>query len=404
MGSPNRSAIVAAALAAVDVDLAVTLTQEFVRIPTVLGEEGPGAQYLQRTMDALGFPSTTLQEIEPERYNAVGLWDTERPGPTVVLTGHIDTKPTSVGWDRDPFGGQLESDRLYGHGIMDMKAGLICQIVAIKAVMDAGLDLHGRVYAAAVCDHMGQQQGSIRFFQDVAADMAVLGELSDLEIYVGHRGRYYFDITTIGRSAHTCHKHQAINAIAKAVDVVQEIEPIVYKPDIDDATRQLFGDELFMACGRIYGGLPPGGPSMIPDECTIRVDTRPQPGVSLEETQSVIDAALKRVESRDPEFQARVEVADVKAPHLISPDSRVYQLMRQAVSEVTGRDPQPRAASWLGDTSSFGSQVPTVIYGPGREPVYMPNEYLDLSDIHEATRVYAAWTALALNAANGATT
>jgi acetylornithine deacetylase/succinyl-diaminopimelate desuccinylase-like protein len=229
--------------------------------------------------------------------------------------------------------------------------------------------------------------------------MAVLGELSDLEIYVGHRGRYYFDITTIGRSAHTCHKHQAINAIAKAVAVVQEIEPIVYKPDIDAATSRLFGDELFMACGRIYGGLPPGGPSMIPDECTIRVDTRPQPGVSLEETQSVLEAALQRVESRDPEFRARLEVADVKAPHLISPDSLVYQLMQQAVTEVSGRQPQPRAASWLGDTSSFGSQVPTVIYGPGREPVYMPNEYLDLRDIHEATRVYAAWTALALNAA-----
>ena len=404
MESPNHSELVATALQHVDVNLAVQLTQEFVRIPTVLGDEGNGAQFLQRTMDALGFPSTSLQEVETDRYNAIGLWDTRRPGPTIVLTGHIDTKPVSVGWDRDPFGGQLESDRLYGHGIMDMKAGLICQIVALKAVMDAGLDLHGRAYLAAVCDHMGQQQGSIRFFEDVSADMAVLGELSDLEIYVGHRGRYYFDITTIGRSAHTCHKHQAINAIAKAVDVVQEIEPIAYKPDIDTATRELFGDELFMVCGRIYGGLPPGGPSMIPDECTIRIDTRPQPGVSLEETQSVLEAALARVESRDPEFHARLEVADVKAPHLISPESSAYRLMHQAVSEVTGRDPQPHAASWLGDTSSFGSQVPTVIYGPGREPVYMPNEYLDLSDIHEATRVYAAWTALALSAADSAAT
>lgn len=398
MTPPNRSALVTAVLEHVDVDLAVQLTQEFVRIPTVLGEEGEGARFLQRTMTALGCPETSLQEVEAGRYNAVGLWDTGQPGPTVVLTGHIDTKPVSQGWERDPFGGQLEGERLYGHGIMDMKAGLICQMVALKAVMDAGLDLRGRAYAAAVCDHMGQQQGSIRFFRDVSADMAVLGELSDLEIYVGHRGRYYFDITTIGRSAHTCHKHQAINAVAKAAAVVQEIEPIVFKPEIDAATRELFGDELYMVCGRIYGGLPPGGPSMIPDECTIRVDTRPQPGVSLEETQAVLEAALKRVGDRDPEFQARLEVADVKAPHLISSDSRVYQLMERAVAEVTGRNPEPRAASWLGDTSSFGPQVPTVIYGPGREPVYMPNEYLDLADIHEATRVYAAWTAMALSA------
>ncbi len=154
-----------------------------------------------------------------------------------------------------------------------------------------------------------------------------------------------------------------------------------------------------MACGRIYGGLPPGGPSMIPDECTIRVDARPQPGVSLDEARAIIDGALERIAQRDPEFQARVEVADVKPGHLIGTDTAAYRLMHQAVAQVTGRDAQPRAASWLGDTASFGPQVPTVIYGPGREPVYMPNEYLDLADIHEATRVYAAWAALALSGA-----
>ena len=44
--------------------------------------------------------------------------------------------------------------------------------------------------------------------------------------------------------------------------------------------NRLFGAETYMAPGRIYGGLAPGGPSMIPDECVIRVDCRPQPGVT----------------------------------------------------------------------------------------------------------------------------
>ncbi|MEE9277033.1 MAG: M20/M25/M40 family metallo-hydrolase [Dehalococcoidia bacterium] len=400
MAIPANSPTARAAADAVDIDLAVSLTQEFVRIPTILGEEGEGARFLRDQMRRLGIPDTHLQEVFPDRYNAIGLYDTGRPGRTIVLTGHIDTKPVSVGWEREPFGGQLENGRLYGHGIMDMKAALICQIVAIKALLDTDLDIGGRVYLAAVCDHMGQQEGSIRFFRDVQADMAVLGELSDLEIYVGHRGRYYFDITTIGRSAHTCHKYQAINAIHKAAAVVQEIDPLAYKPKIDEETRRLFGDELFMVCGRIYGGLPPGGPSMIPDECTIRVDTRPQPGVSLEETRAVLDAALERIRQRDPEFKARLEVADVKPPHLISPDAPVFRLLHQAIATVTGRDAEPRAASWLGDTASFGPLVPTAIYGPGREPVYMPNEYLDIEDIHEAARVYAAWSALALSGAD----
>lgn len=136
---------------------------------------------------------------------------------------------------------------------------------------------------------------------------------------------------------------------------------------------------------------------MIPDECTIRVDTRPQPGVPLEEVRGVLEQAIRRVAARDPDFQARLEVADVKAAHRISTDSQVYRLMHEAVVQVTGRQPNPTGASWLGDTASFGSRVPTVIFGPGREPVYMPDEYLDVEDIRVAAQVYAAWAALALS-------
>ena len=40
--------------------------------------------------------------------------------------------------------------------------------------------------------------------------------------------------------------------------------------------------------------------------------------------------------------------------------------------------------------------MPTVIFGPGREPVYTPNEWLETADIEQATRVYAATAAMLL--------
>ena len=52
---------------------------------------------------------------------------------------------------------------------------------------------------------------------------------------------------------------------------------------------------------------------------------------------------------------------------------------------------------WLGDTSSFGPLVETVIFGPGGEPVYSADENLPVEDIHDATKVYAAFVALALS-------
>jgi acetylornithine deacetylase len=39
-----------------------------------------------------------------------------------------------------------------------------------------------------------------------------------------------------------------------------------------------------------------------------------------------------------------------------------------------------------------------VIFGPGGEPVYCPDEHLSTADIIEATQVYAAFGALALAA------
>ncbi len=60
-----------------------------------------------------------------------------------------------------------------------------------------------------------------------------------------------------------------------------------------------------MAPGRIYGGLPPGGPSMIPDECVIRVDCRPQPGVTVETVRAEIDRCLDAARAGRPPLRGR---------------------------------------------------------------------------------------------------
>jgi acetylornithine deacetylase/succinyl-diaminopimelate desuccinylase-like protein len=59
-------------------------------------------------------------------------------------------------------------------------------------------------------------------------------------------------------------------------------------------------------------------------------------------------------------------------------------------------EPALQVAGWLGDTASFGAKVPTVIFGPGGEPVYCPDEHLSVADIIEATQVYTSFAVLAL--------
>jgi acetylornithine deacetylase len=392
-------AIATSVLDALDLDRAVELVREVCRIPSVLGEEGPLAAFLAATMQASEFEDVELQPVLEDRPNAVGHVSFGGDGPTVVLTGHMDTKPVSHGWEAtEPFSGDLIDGSVYGHGVMDMKAALACQIVAMEAVRASGLPLAGRLSMAAVADHMGDQLGSIAFFDAFPADMAVLGELTDNQVCLGHRGRYYFDITAIGRSAHTCHKPQAINANVLAAQMVLALDASKYEPELEPWIVDLFGSETYVVPGRIYGGLPPGGPSMIPDECVIRVDTRPQPGVTIEQVRAEIDRCLARALDAEPRLRYSIELADVKSGYLAAPEDTVVELMRAAVREVRGSEPPLVVENWLGDTASFGEKVPTVIFGPGGPPVYCPDEHLTVDDIHEATKVYALFAAGALSA------
>ncbi len=392
-----NESVVKKVLDAVDEALAIEVTRGMVRIPSVCGEEQALAEYLERTLRGLGIGEVWTSAVEPNRPNVLWRVGRDGPGPSFMFTGHMDTKPVCEGWTGHPYSGALRDGRIYGHGVMDMKAGLGAQIGAVHALARADLPIAGTLYFAAVSDHMGQQRGALKLFDGFRVDMCVLGEISDNQIYICHRGRYYFDIDTIGRSAHTCHKDQAVNAIEKMIPIIQRIAAIRYFPaKLDPRIRDLVGAELYTAVGRISGGLFPGGPSMIPDRCTIRVDTRPQPGIEVEEVQALLEDAIAEAQAEDPTIKAEIRLVDHKDYFMVDPTAPVVQVVSKAWARVMGRPPEYKGVSWLGDTASFGRKIPTVIFGPGREPVYMPDEYLDVSDLVTATRVNALAAAIAL--------
>jgi acetylornithine deacetylase/succinyl-diaminopimelate desuccinylase-like protein len=370
-------------------ETSVGLTRNMVRTDSTNGKEAEIALGLERDLKAIGIGRAWREEVFDGRFNVFWEIDSGKPGPHLLFTGHLDTKPVCEGWTRDPFDGAIEDGRMFGHGVMDMKAGLGCQIGAMKSLVDGGIEFVGKITFCGVCDHMGQQTGSIDLFKRHKFDYCVLGELTDMQIYVAHRGRYYFDISTIGRSAHTCHKHLAVNAIEKMLPVAAELSALRYFPKIPQAMKDLVGPELYTAVGRIYGGLFPGGPSMIPDRCTIRVDSRPQPGVPLEEVRAIIEGAIDRAKARDSEINIELVVADVKDSFMVDPGAKIVTCLREAWEAVMEKPAKLVGGSWLGDTASFGKLCETVIFGPGGEPVYQPDESLSLSDIEAATRINA---------------
>ena len=91
--------------------------------------------------------------------------------------------------------------------------------------------------------------------------------------------------------------------------------------------------------------------------------------------------------------------ADVKNSFMVDPNASIVTALKSAWEATMGKPASFHGASWLGDTSSFGQLCETVIFGPGGEPVYQPNESLALTDIEAATRIYALTAAKMLQVA-----
>lgn len=119
------------------------------------------------------------------------------------------------------------------------------------------------------------------------------------------------------------------------------------------------------------------------------MDSRPQPGVPLEEVRAIIEGAIDRAKARDSEINIELVVADVKDSFMVDPGAKIVTCLREAWEAVMEKPAKLVGGSWLGDTASFGKLCETVIFGPGGEPVYQPDESLSLSDIEAATRINA---------------
>ena len=103
---------------------AISFTQEMVRIDSTNGKEDALARQLEAMIASLGVGKVWCEKTYEGRLNTLWEVDSGRPGPRLLFTGHLDTKPVCEGWERDPFDGAIENGRVHGHGVMDMKAGL----------------------------------------------------------------------------------------------------------------------------------------------------------------------------------------------------------------------------------------------------------------------------------------
>ena len=137
----------------IDRDRLVKLVMDLVDIPSPTGYEGDVARAVHDVLEEANFDAV-LQPIGDDRYNAVGRWQGQGGGKSLMFNGHLDT---SFGPDQAHRGlgyqckGTLVDDEwIYGMGSFNMKSAMGTYVTAIEAIQKAGIKLGGDVVIAGV--------------------------------------------------------------------------------------------------------------------------------------------------------------------------------------------------------------------------------------------------------------
>ena len=374
---PNQAKVIEQ----VDEKAIVDLAGELIKIPSFKLEETPVATFLADFFGSRGY-KVDLQDVEPGRFQTIATLEGTGGGPSLMLNGHTDINSLTRRWRRDPWVPVVEGDRLYGHGVQNMKGGLASIIMAAEAVRQSGVRLKGDLVVACV---VGETQGGegTHFLMESGfrTDMAVVAEPFGVgNLITVHSGIVHMAIHTYGMTGHIRQPQGTVNAVEKMTRVIDALGRVefTYQPRAD------MPDLPKLNVGSVIGGLGEDyilvEPPYIPDLCTIIVDVHFVPGQTVVGIVADIRRVLDPLQAGDPELSYEIEIPPpesfkgrrrlVMDPLDVPRDAEIVQAVARCHREVTGEPPKAIGAvlpfSYTANDTChlWNAGIPCLLYGP----------------------------------------
>ncbi|MCE0505643.1 acetylornithine deacetylase/succinyl-diaminopimelate desuccinylase family protein [Roseivivax sp. GX 12232] len=402
-------------------DEIIALTQALLRVPTL---NPPGAHYrdicedIARRLEPRGF---TVQMIRAEgapgdsdaypRWNMLARREGTRPGDCLHFNSHIDVVEVGHGWTRDPFGAELEGDRIYGRGACDMKGGLAASIIAVEAFLEEHPDFAGAIEISATGDEESGGYGGVAhlaregWFNPARVQHVIIPEpLGKDRICLGHRGGWWAEIETKGEIAHGSMPFLGDCAVRHMGAVLDAFERDLFPalaarrtemPVIPDGARN-----STMNINAIHGGQPeePEGSTAlpvhcVPDSCRITVDRRFLIEEGVEAVEAEMRGLLEGLKAERPRFDYDLREINRVLPSMTAPEAPVVTTLEAAIAETLGGPAQHVASPGSYDQKHIdriGRLKNCVAYGPGiLELAHKPDEWIGVTDMLDSARVMA---------------
>ena len=379
----------------VDYQLATTVLQDLVRIPSVNPDLVPDADgeakianYIADTLAGWGL-EVQVREIAEGRLNVIATLEGAGAGRTLLFNGHMDT--VGVEGMAEPYSGEVRDGRLYGRGAIDMKGSLAATMAATKSLIDSGITLRGSVIFTYVADEEYASIGTSAIADDIRQgrlrrpDGAVNTEATGLRVGIGHKGFTWLEVVTEGKAAHGSRPDLGVDAIAQMGKLLVEV---------DRLQEQLAaGDQhSLLGAGSVHASLVNGGREMssYPARCTLKLERRTVPSETADSVAEELEKIISRLSTEDPAFHASSRVMLVRNPWQADPRSQIVKTTAAAIEAVTGAPSATMTQTgWL-DSALLGDVgIPTVICGPSGEGLHAEVESIDVTSLGTCTEIYA---------------
>lgn len=322
---------------------------------------------------------------EPERVKTAG----------IVLSGHTDTVPIEgQEWSSDPFRADHRDGRIHGRGTADMKGFIAIALAWAPKFLAAQQTMP--VHLSLTFD----EETTFIGVNTLVADLAdagirpagcIIGEPTDMQAIVAHKGKRDFCCKLRGREAHSALAPTAVNAIEYAAQLIAFI-----RAQADRIAREEPKDPRFaiphstLQTGVIHGGI---AVNVVPKDCQFEFEMRNIPATPHDAmTQPILDYArnelLPQMKKVAPEADIAIRMGMDLPAFGIDPGAPVVKWamdLARTAHKGTG------AVSFATEASVFQRiGIPTVVMGPGSiDQAHKPDEFITYEQVAACEAFFA---------------
>lgn len=367
----------------------VDLTAALIRCPSVTPIEAGALVLLEDMLTQAGFVCTRVDRNGTP--NLFARWGDKGADRSLGFNGHTDVVPIGDerAWTKDPFGGVIENDILWGRGATDMKSG-VAAFVAAAVDFVTLTPPKGAIVIAITGDEEGDaHDGTIALLDwmddnDERMTDCLVGEPTCPEVMgemmkIGRRGSITGVFTAQGQQGHVAYPHRTKNPIPALARLIDQLSTHV----LDEGTEHF--DPSTLAVTTFDTGNP--ATNVIPAMCTATINIRFNDAHTAADLAKWMAAKAAKV-SEETGVAITLETK-TSGDSFLTPPGDFVALLSKAVEAETGLVPVLSTSGGTSDARFVKNYCPVVEFGLVGKTMHQVDEQVPVEQIHTLKNIYS---------------